>query len=82
MYAYHIQQRQTSYAFFFNFSMHDDIMAQTVLYDVLLIVKYVKTQTECVLVNQVGWVNNVSEVISIHELLNFLEYRIMPKTIL
>lgn len=57
-------------------------MAQTVLYDVLLIVKYVKTQTECVLVNQVGWVNNVSEVISIHELLNVLEYRIMPKTIL
>lgn len=57
-------------------------MAQTVLYDVLLIVKYVKTQTECVLVNQVGWVNNVSEVISIHELFYFLEYRIMPKTIL
>lgn len=57
-------------------------MAQTVLYDVLLIVKYVKTQTECVLVNQVGWVNNVSEVIYMHELLKFLEYRIMPKTIL
>lgn len=57
-------------------------MAQTFLYDVLLIVKYVKTQTECVLVNQVGWVNNVSEVISIHELLIFLGYRIMPKTIL
>lgn len=40
-----------------------DITAQTVLYDVLLIVKYVKTQTECVLVNQVGWVNSVSQVI-------------------
>lgn len=51
-----------------------DITAQTVLYDVLLIVKYVKTQTECVLVNQVGWVNSVSQnvrcrmerIVSIH----------------
>lgn len=41
-------------------------MARTVLYDVLLIVKYVKTQTGCVLVNRAGWVHSVLQVISSH----------------
>lgn len=41
-------------------------MAKTVLYDVLLIVKYVKTQTGCVLVNRAGWVHSVLQVISSH----------------
>lgn len=51
-----------------------DIMAKTVLYDVLLIVKYVKTQTGCVLVNRAGWVHSVLQnvpcpmerIVSIH----------------